>query len=92
VLIAEGIVAADVVLIGIIFVAGGEKVVVGIVFPPGDIEQMKERLLYLKHHPEEIERISRNNLSDVHRFTVERQAEKYLDIYRNVLNYDQGHF
>jgi glycosyltransferase involved in cell wall biosynthesis len=64
----------------------------GYLFPPGDIEQMKERLLYLKHHPEEIERISRNNLSDVHRFTVERQAEKYLDIYRNVLNYDQGHF
>ena len=64
----------------------------GYLFPPGDIEQMKERLLYLKRHPEEIERISLNNLTDVQQFTVERQAAKYLDVYRNVLSHDQDHF
>lgn len=60
----------------------------GYLFPPGDVEKMKELFLYLKHNPGEIERISCNNLTDVRQFTVEKQAEKYLDVYRNLLRHD----
>lgn len=63
----------------------------GYLFPPGDVEKMKERFLYLKHNPGDIERISRNNLADAQQFTVERQAERYLDLYRKVLSHDQCH-
>jgi len=62
----------------------------GYLFPPGDIEKMKERLLFLKDNPHEISRISRNNLEDVQQFTVVKQAEKYLEVYRNVLIHDQN--
>jgi glycosyltransferase involved in cell wall biosynthesis len=62
----------------------------GYLFPPGDIEKMKERLLFLKNNPKEISRISRNNLEDVQQFTVEKQAGKYLEVYRNVLSHDQN--
>ena len=62
----------------------------GYLFPPGDVKKMKELFLYLKDNPGDIERISRNNLTDVQQFTVEKQAKKYLDLYRNVLNHDQG--
>ena len=60
----------------------------GYLFPPGDVEKMKELFLFLKHNPGEIERISRNNLADARQFTVDKQAEKYLDLYRNVLSHD----
>jgi glycosyltransferase involved in cell wall biosynthesis len=57
----------------------------GYLFPPGDINKMKERLLFLKDNPQEINRISRNNLEDVQQFTVEKQANQYLEVYRNCL-------
>jgi glycosyltransferase involved in cell wall biosynthesis len=57
----------------------------GYLFPPGDIEKMKERLLFLKDNPQEISRISINNLEDVQKFTVEKQAKKYIDVYRDVM-------
>jgi glycosyltransferase involved in cell wall biosynthesis len=63
----------------------------GYFFPPGDVEKMKELFLYLKQNPEEIERISRNNLADAQQFTVEKQAKKYLEVYRHVLSHDQSH-
>lgn len=56
----------------------------GYLYPPGDVEKMKELFLYLKHNPGEIERMSCNNLADVQQFTVEKQAKKYLDAYRNL--------
>jgi len=62
----------------------------GFLFPPGNVEKMKEQLLHLKDNPEEIKRISGNNLEDVQRFTVANQAKKYLEVYRNVLNHDQN--
>jgi len=62
----------------------------GYLFPPGDIGKMKERLLFLRDNPGEIERISRNNLADVQQFTVEKQARKYLEVYRNVWRHDQN--
>jgi glycosyltransferase involved in cell wall biosynthesis len=62
----------------------------GFLFPPGNIEKMKEQLLYLKDNSEEIKRIARNNLEDVQQFTVASQAKKYLELYRNVLGHDQN--
>jgi hypothetical protein len=51
---------------------------------------MKERFLFLKHNPGEIERISRNNLADARQFTVEKQAGKYLELYHAILGHDQN--
>lgn len=36
----------------------------------------------------QIERISRNNPADAQQFTVDKQADKYLDLYRDVLSHD----
>tara|TARA_Y100000310_G_scaffold25020_1_gene23969 strand:+ start:1147 stop:2205 length:1059 start_codon:yes stop_codon:yes gene_type:complete len=57
----------------------------GYLFPPGDTEKMKKLILYLKNNPKEIERISKNNLKDIHKFTAEKQVPKYLKIYNEVL-------
>jgi glycosyltransferase involved in cell wall biosynthesis len=62
----------------------------GYLFPLGDTGKIKERLLFLKDNPQEIIRISRNNLEDVQRFTLEKQANKYVDVYRDVLRHDQN--
>ena len=53
----------------------------GYLFPPGDVEKMKELILYLKNKPEEIKRISKNNLKDILRFTAEKQIPRYMNIY-----------
>jgi len=57
----------------------------GYLFPPGDIEKMKEIILYLKNNPKEIERISKNNLKDIHKFTAEKQVPKYIKVYEEIL-------
>lgn len=57
----------------------------GYLFPPGDVERMKEIILYLKNNPKEIERISKNNLKDIHKFTAEKQVPKYIKVYEEVL-------
>jgi len=57
----------------------------GYLVPPGDVERMKERILYLKNNPGEIKRISKNNLKDIWKFTAERQVPKYIKIYEEVL-------
>ncbi len=60
----------------------------GFLFPPGNVGKMKELLLFLKDNPRKIERIGSNNLADVRAFTVEKQAESYLELYRRVLRHD----
>ena len=57
----------------------------GYLFPPGDIEKMKELILYLKNNPKEMERISKNNLKDIWKFTAEKQVPKYIKVYEEVL-------
>ncbi|MFA4953076.1 MAG: glycosyltransferase family 4 protein [Candidatus Pacearchaeota archaeon] len=57
----------------------------GYLFPPGDVEKMKELILYLKNNPQEIERISKNNLKDIWKFTAEKQVPKYIKVYKEVL-------
>lgn len=57
----------------------------GYLFPPGDVEKMKEIILYLKNNPKEVERISKNNLKDIWKFTAERQVSKYIKVYEEVL-------
>lgn len=59
----------------------------GFLFPPGDIDTMRERLLFLRDNPQVVSRICRNNLEDARRFTVEKQAESYCDLYRRVLSH-----
>lgn len=58
----------------------------GYLFPPGDINKIKEIIFYLKNHPRKIRRISANNLKDVQKFTVKKQIQKYLKVYREILN------
>jgi len=58
----------------------------GYLFPPGDVEKMKELILYLKNNPQEIERISKNNLKDIWKFTAEKQVKRYIKVYEEVLN------
>ena len=57
----------------------------GYFFPAGDTNAMREKILYLKSHPEEMERISRNNLQDVKRFSTHIQANRYWMIYNEIL-------
>jgi glycosyltransferase involved in cell wall biosynthesis len=60
----------------------------GFLFPPGDVGKMRKLLLFLKNNPREIERIGGNNLADVQAFSVEKQAESYLELYHSVLHHD----
>ena len=57
----------------------------GYLFPPGDVENMKELIIYLKNNPKEIERISNNNLKDIWKFTADSQIPKYVKFYEEVL-------
>ena len=61
----------------------------GYLFAPGDIEKMKERLLFLKDNPQEISRISRNNLEDSYNGLPWRHRRNNISmLYRNVLSHD----
>jgi glycosyltransferase involved in cell wall biosynthesis len=57
----------------------------GFFFPAGDIETMKQRILYIKDNNKLRQEISGNNLRDVHRFTVTRQAEQFRELYGELL-------
>jgi len=57
----------------------------GYLFPPGDINKMKELILNLKNNPKEVERISKKNLKDIWNFTAEKQIPKYVKVYEDVL-------
>jgi glycosyltransferase involved in cell wall biosynthesis len=57
----------------------------GYFFPAGDTKKMEELILYLKNNPKEIERISRNNLEDIWKFTAEKQIPKYIKLYEDIL-------
>lgn len=58
----------------------------GFLFLPGDINRMKEIILYLKNNPKEIKRISNNNLEDIWKFNKKKQIKKYIKVYNEVLN------
>ena len=58
----------------------------GYLFPPGDVEKMKEIILYLKNNPKEIERISKNNLEDIWKFIAEKQIPKYIKVFEEMVN------
>jgi glycosyltransferase involved in cell wall biosynthesis len=46
---------------------------------------MKQRILYIKDNNKLRQEISGNNLRDVHRFTVTRQAEQFRELYGELL-------
>lgn len=58
----------------------------GYFFPAGNIQKIKERILFLKNNPQEIRRISKNNIQDIQKFTTGIQVEKYFNIYNSFLN------
>lgn len=63
----------------------------GFFFPAGDIEIMKQRILYIKDNKKLRHEISVNNLRDVRRFTVARQAEQFRKLYGELLHKEKGH-
>jgi glycosyltransferase involved in cell wall biosynthesis len=56
----------------------------GFLFQPGDVQEMKKILHFLKSNPEEVRRISRNNLSRIDRFTGDRVLPAYLTTYEDI--------
>lgn len=62
----------------------------GFFFAAGDIEAMKQRILYIRDNTKLRQEIGCNNLRDVHRFTVAQQAEQFRKLYGELLNGEQG--
>lgn len=58
----------------------------GFFFPAGDIETMKQRILYIKDNYKLRQEISGNNLRDVRQFTIVQQAELFQRLYRELLD------
>jgi len=54
-------------------------------FSPGDIQEMKKIILFLKNNPEKIKEISRNNLKDIKAFTISKQIFRYVNLYKELL-------
>jgi glycosyltransferase involved in cell wall biosynthesis len=54
----------------------------GFLVSPGELNTVKEIIAHLRSHPEDIQKISQNNILDVQKFTVETQASKYFNIYK----------
>jgi hypothetical protein len=50
---------------------------------------MKEIIIFLKNNPDEIKRISKNNLKDIHKFTSKNQIPKYIKVYNEIINDDK---
>ena len=57
-------------------------------FPVGDTEAMISRIRYLHQNRQELNRMGKNNLMDVRRFTVENQARQYRDLYEELTRHD----
>jgi glycosyltransferase involved in cell wall biosynthesis len=57
----------------------------GYLFEPGNINEMKKKILFLLDNPKEIKRISKNNLRDIKKFTEEKQIKKYGRVYEEII-------
>jgi glycosyltransferase involved in cell wall biosynthesis len=57
----------------------------GYLFKPGDIDTINQKINYLRNNPEEIKKISQNNLIDIKKFTKEKQIKKFIKIYDEIL-------
>jgi len=57
----------------------------GYLFSPGDLNEIKKIILYLKKYPKEIKRISINNLKDIWKFAAEKKLLEYAKIYKELL-------
>ena len=62
----------------------------GFFFPAGDVETMKQRILYIKDNDKLRQEIGGNNLRDVRRFTVVQQAERFQKLYGELLPKEKG--
>lgn len=57
----------------------------GFVVPPGDVQGLAERILFLLSHPEEAKRFGENGKSFVREFSVSAVANEWERIFRKVL-------
>lgn len=57
----------------------------GYLFQPGDVVKMKELITFLKNNPKEVERISKNNLEDIRKYTAEKIVPRYVQIYESLI-------
>jgi glycosyltransferase involved in cell wall biosynthesis len=62
----------------------------GFFFPAGDIEAMKQRILYIRDNNKLRQEIGCNNLRDVRLFTVVQQAEQFRKLYGELLHREKG--
>jgi glycosyltransferase involved in cell wall biosynthesis len=59
-------------------------------FPVGDVEKMKQLILYIRDNPDLRREISANNLRDVRRFTIARQAQQFRKLYGELRHKEKG--
>ena len=62
----------------------------GFFFPVGDVEKMKQLIFHIRDNPDLRQEISVNNLRDVRRFTVARQAEQFRKLYGELLHKEKS--
>lgn len=53
----------------------------GFLFNPGDINEIKKIIIYLKKNPDKIKEISKNNLLEVLKFEKSKTIEQYIKLY-----------
>ena len=59
-------------------------------FPVGDVEKMKQLILYIRDNPDLRREISANNLRDVRQFTIARQAQQFRKLYGELRHKEKG--
>lgn len=62
----------------------------GFFFPAGDVEKMKQLIFHIRDNPDLRREIRVNNLRDIRRFTVARQAEQFRKLYGELLHKEKG--
>lgn len=62
----------------------------GFVVPAGDVEALKEKILYLYEHKEERRAMGRSALERAHEFTWDRYGEEIVETYRSLLAKSEG--
>jgi len=57
----------------------------GYLFNPGDLDKIEDLIFHLKNNKNQIKKISKNNLQDVHKFTSDILIPKYIKIYEDIV-------
>ncbi|MEM2146649.1 MAG: glycosyltransferase family 4 protein [Thermoproteota archaeon] len=68
--------------------SGGAYEVAGeaaLTFKPQDPEDLAEKILYLAYNPEVYEKLSKKSLERARKFTWEKAAKEYLEVYKKIM-------